>query len=245
MKKKIIALLMAVALIILATAPMLTVSAANNGLEDGIFRQVKKEGSYRITIPDEGYVVVTIKAVGKQQYDWASLTATMANHLKKEYADYTLTDSVRIYASNAETKSTRTDKIPVSKGTYFVNVFNMGFEHNGKAYIRYSFTPVTQPKNYSLAKAKTLSKSKTAVICQTPKNNFNRWFKIKLGGNKSIKFSGQNRDSYNLSVYDADYNRVSLSEFKTPKLEKGTYYVMVAMKSTFPGTASYQTIKWK
>ena len=187
---------------------------------------------YRIVIPEDGYIKISI---------YKDTGAPFVYIRKKN--DNT---SLRFIARSDISEGSNI--VPLSKGTYYLNCDE---EETG---FSYTYTKVSFPANYCRRKAVTLKKGVTVSICQTPKRNYSRWYKIRLTKKQSISFNSSvgNR----IRIYNSTLRSMSIEHagsqstryFTQEKLPKGTYYICV--KRADPGSYYssdgyyYTTLSW-
>ena len=186
---------------------------------------------YKVVAPSEGFFTVSVKK-GKS----TSFNAYLNVNKKLDPN----TDNSFYWRSNENI-----NMIPVSKGIYYF------WTQPGQT-IKYKFTKVTQKKNYCVGKALPLKKGKKEVVCQTPKYNFNRWFKISLPKKQAITLWFYEDDW--CDVYDEELNYIELEhasssspKWFTKKMPKGDYYIKVSSSgySNYNNTSYVHTLYWK
>lgn len=226
-QKKSLAVILAVLTVFFSVCVAFTATAAS--VKQGTYKKVTKENVYyKISVPGEGYITLTAKSSlnPAEEYSYASMDCELLNSKKEYVTDYS-SDSILYSYTNGH--STDSKKIPVSKGTYYVRIRSVGSTYGATNQFMYTFTSVKQPTNYCIAKATTLKASKKATVYQTPKYNFDRWFKITLSKNKRITIT-QTGLSCDFDLYNADGKKVELEyQSRTSKskikLASGTYYI--------------------
>lgn len=244
--KKLVSVLL-VFVMVFSFAPLFVYSAeAAVVLENGKFVAIAKNGYYKITAPGEGYIVATLKCTGTKSNSSANARFHFLNAKKKSFTHYAIDADLYVYKYGTGSESETTGRIPVSKGTYYVQIENRSADKGGSVLVKYTFTSIKQPANYTNTKALALKKGVATGIYQTPANNYNRWFKITLTVNAKVTFSGTNLSRYDINMYDNEGNEIEISDqFQSTKLPKGTYYVMIPTKTQAFGKAVYSTLKWK
>lgn len=133
------------------------------------------------------------------------------------------------------------------KGTYYI-------------YCSYKFKIVTKKyknsANYNAGKASSLKAGKQVVVVQTPKDAYDRWYKIKLTKTKTINFWTNNSSA--VSVLNSEGKELNTSsagknKYYTYEVQSaGTYYFCVGKDeeyndddSTYDWNGSVYTLKWK
>ncbi len=104
--------------------------------------------------------------------------------------------------------------------------------------------------NYCMGKAVTVKAGKKVEIAQTKRDNYHRWYRIKLPKTQSITFSGISE--YNFTLYDRNLNEISCSDrgsvYVTQGSQpKGTYYLEInrAYLYELSETGKYTAFSWK
>ena len=104
--------------------------------------------------------------------------------------------------------------------------------------------------NYCLGRAITVKAGKKVEIAQTKRDNYYRWYRIKLPNTQSITFSGLNK--YDFTLYDRNLNEISCSNrgdvCVTQGMQpKGAYYLEVnrAYLSDLAQKGEYTAFSWK
>ena len=213
--------------------------------EENVYTTVYNQ--YKMVIPADGYIKVNIQ--GRHDHDGIDVfrkkrvynSGKLAPHIFK--VDYT---------------DVRNGKniIPISKGTYYFEASFSGIDTDTLPF-SYSFTKTVFPANHSRAKAQTLKRGKKVEICQVPKKNYSRWFKIKLTKKQAITFwSDQGNHA---AIFNEDLERLRIKragekgiKYSTvQKLPKGTYYLRMS-RAEFQYSYSentdgyyYTTLYWK
>ena len=133
-------------------------------------------------------------------------------------------------------------------GTYYIQMYDG--KESGK--VKFSTKkPVTVNKpNYCMGKAITVKAGKKVEIAQTKRDNYYRWYRIKLPKTQSITFSGL--EQYGFTLYDRNLNEISCSKrgdvCVTQGMQpKGTYYLEVnrAYLSNLAQKGVYTAFSWK
>ena len=208
---------------------------------------------YRLVIPADGYI--KIKMGGKNDYNGIH----GYKHPKAYYyANNKSGDFIQIplfFTLEMEDIENGRDIIPLSKGTYYFDAYCISNNAADTMPFSYSFKKASFPANYCRAKAQTLKRGKKAEICQIPKKNYNRWFKIKLTKKQAITFWSDNGD--HAAIFNEDLERIeikragekSIKYSTVKKLPKGTYYLRMARCSShiYPDdeNSCYTTLYWK
>lgn len=157
--------------------------------------------------------------------------------------DYSIGDSFLGF----EKQSTGTKGVVLYPGTYFLRMYD-GKE---KAQIRITKKTVKSmnKSNYCLQNAITLKAKKKAEFAQTRKNNYYRWYKIKLKKTQTVSIVG-NIDWYDL--YDSNFNEIHCSRtgddvIKTDGMQSpGTYYlVLYDYISSLIRAGKYYRVYWE
>ena len=196
---------------------------------------------YKMVIPADGYIKVKMKANSDYDDIWI--------YRKKRVYGGDNSRSALLYFEYKTIKEGM-NKFPISKGTYYL-VGSSGMKFS------YSFKKTAFPANYRRAKAQTLARGKKAEICQVPKKNYSRWFKIKLTKKQAITFwsdQGYRVDIFDENLHHVDIEHAGLKSTKyytRGKMPKGTYYLR--MRDADPDYISeekwygyyYTTLYWK
>lgn len=215
--------------------------------EETVYTDVYNQ--YKLVIPADGYIRVNMKG----RNDTGSINGFSKT---KAYYDKHSYELIPIYFSlHQEDIRNGKNIIPINKGTYYIEVYFAG-DGTDTLPFSYSFKKVAFPANHSRAKAQTLKRGKKVEICQLPKKNYSRWFKIKLTKKQAITFWSDQGD--NVVVFNEDLERLSIKRAgeksikysTTQKLPKGTYYLkMKHARSYFisgiNGGCYYTTLYWK
>lgn len=187
---------------------------------------------YRIVIPEDGYIKISI---------YKDTGAPFVYIRKKN-------DNNNIRHITRSDISAGSNILPLSKGTYYLNC------DEDETVFGYTYTKVSFTANYCRKKAALLKKGATVSICQTPKRNYSRWYKIRLTKKQSISFNssaGNLIRIYNSKLKSLDIEHAgsqSTRYFTQEKLPKGTYYIFV--ERAYPGSYSsyegyyYTTLRW-
>ena len=235
--KKILCVMVTVALVFAFVCPVSTADAATKSIKEGVWKNIKSTSNYyKVVVPGEGYVTLSAKNTkgGIAFFDFLNS--------KKEF----FSDPETVYSTNGKVDNI---KVPVSKGTYYIRLNDDSyFGLGGYAYAKYTFTSIKQAKNYCMGKALTLKPGSFKKIYQTPKYSFDRFFKIKLDTAKKITVKSKSE----VLIYDIEGNTVSTTDdfdnnnmriYKTKKLKAGTYYLQVQY-SYYDVTSIYK-VKWQ
>ena len=133
-------------------------------------------------------------------------------------------------------------------GTYYIQMYDE--KEWGKVLFSTKKAAAINKPNYCISKAVTIKAKKKVEIAQTRKNNYTRWYRIKLNDTQSITFSGLSE--YNFTLYDRNLNKISCSDrggvCVTEGLQpKGTYYLEVdrAYLSDLMQKGQYTVFSWK
>jgi hypothetical protein len=150
--------------------------------------------------------------------------------------------------------------VTLKKGTYYVEMYDTWYGSRSatgsKVKVSWSAVSKINKDNYCRSKAIALKANTIAYVAQTPDNDYDRWYKIKLtktqkvtiltpyGSNSMITLFSPNYQTYTFNVAD------STQKVTADKLPAGTYYVRV---STFRPSGSYTynvlgrylAFKWK
>jgi len=203
------------------------------------FTQKSSEGYVynKITIPNDGYITVTVEKSNKADYAWIDLYDS-----KKSYAGDILynSDDKKVVAN-----------YPVRKGTYYLK----GSAYNNYKY-KWKFTKAVNKNNYCASKAISLNANKEVVVVNTVKDAYDRWYKIKLTKKKSIDFwltrAGGSGYVYlyddEMEQLDTVYDDDDDCYYTRNKLAKGTYYVRLVPAHYYNNKnnkANLISFKWK
>ena len=133
-------------------------------------------------------------------------------------------------------------------GTYYIQMYDR--KESGKVLYSTKKTAAINKPNYCVSKAVTVKSGKKVEIAQTKKDNYTRWYRIKLKDTQSITFSGLSQ--YDFTLYDRNLNKISCSDrggvCVTEGLQpKGTYYLEVdrAYLSYLMQYGKYTVFSWK
>lgn len=241
-KTKLFAALFAVILAIAALCPMLIANAATvKTIAAETYVKVSSDKYlYKITVTKEGYITLYGKVTKKTSYAYGHCDFRLLNSHKEEFSE-NYPDYVYVSSGN----KTDSLKYAVSKGTYYIQPSNYYNSDNSVTVsVKYKFTAVTQPTNYCVGNAKSLSAGTVSKIYQTPKKNFDRWYKITLSSNKKVTVT---TDMY-CKLFDDRGNEISLeyssSKYSSKiKLAKGTYYIK-AYEYDEPFHSACYSLKW-
>ena len=196
---------------VIALKPNVSVTQRKNDTkktDDGTSRTVYY---YKAVAPSEGYFTVTVK-----------------KGLSKNNAQLKIYNDLGPKPiGNFKDKQDVVRVLPVSKGALY-------FRASSGNTIDYKFTKVVQKNNYCRAKALPLKKGKKETVCQTPKYNYVRWFKINLTKKQKITLYCSGRS--HASIFDDGLNSVHSSSISTSntmwaiertekKMPKGSYYI--------------------
>ena len=117
-------------------------------------------------------------------------------------------------------------------GTYYIKMY----DETEKTQIKVSSKAVNtiNKPNYCLSQAITLKANRKANYAQTYKNNYHRWYKIKLTKRQAIKFYCEYKSILRIQydLYDSNFNEIRTSYtdygFKTDGVQStGTYYLVI------------------
>ena len=219
---------------VIALKPKVTVSQRKDNKKKTASGTNVTEYYYMADAPSEGYFTVTVK-----------------KGTSKSNAQIKIYTEPRSCIGKYEGKKGVVRVLPVSKGALY-------FRAASGNSIKYTFTKVVQKEeNYCKAKALPLKRGKKVFVCQTPKYNFIRWFKIKLPKKQKITLYCTGKS--HMSIVDTSLNSVYSSEVSTSdkewtvertdkKMPKGTYYIRVysALTLYFDSSGYYaSTLYWK
>ena len=137
----------------------------------------------------------------------------------------------RIYSLlDSDDATSGSDGVVLYSGIYYIK---MG-DWDEKASVRFTqrtANTINKP-NYCKNKAITMKKNKKYMVSQTKKENYKRWYKIKLTGSQIISITGYGYNSY--ALYDKNLNRINCKvNEKTAtistrgKQPSGTYYFVI------------------
>ncbi len=242
-RKKSLAVILAVLTVLLSVCAAFSVSAAS--IKAGTYTKVTKETYYKISVSGEGYITLSGKSSKSSSggYSYASMDCELLNS-KKEKVSYYSTDIYTYSGGNP----TETKKIAVSKGTYYIHVRSVSASGGGANYILYTFKSIKQPTNYCVAKATTLKRATKTTVYQSQQYNFDRWYKIKLTKNQKVSITYSSSAS-DFKLYNAEGEQISLDysnkTYKSKiKLASGTYYICYRAMYNFTRT-DFTTFSWK
>ena len=137
------------------------------------------------------------------------------------------------------------------KGTYYLKMYDWDKKVKVK-FTSKEVAPINKP-NYCMSKAINLKAGKTATYAQTRKNNYPRWYKIKLTSPQTIKvyYTYRYIMHLNYELYDSNFNEIRTSRtdygFQTDGVQaKGTYYLVTKNYiSDVLTTGRYCSLYWK
>lgn len=186
------------------------------------------ETLYKITIPRNSFVKIELSSSGKDHRDIYLLDKS------KQYV-------TTIWKENGYQSP---EYCVLPEGTYY-----LGTGYNGVK-CKYLTFKYTNPGNYCAAKAISLKSGKTIYTVQTPKYNYDRWYKIKLTKKQVITF--WSNSEYSATLYDAKLKPVNIVQdsakkyYTYAKQKKGTYYVRISSLA-YEGIemGGVITFKWK
>lgn len=187
----------------------------------------------KITVPNDGYITITVEKNSKSDYVWIDLYDSKKSYIAEP-----------VY--NSDDKKVVVN-YPVRKGTYYLE----GVGYRAYKY-KWKFTKTVNKTNYSASKAISLNANKEVIVVNTPKDSYDRWYKIKLTKKKSIECWITGNDS--AYIYDDELESVEMRYdsdekcyYSSKKLAKGTYYVRIAANHYFNSRnkINMTTFKWK
>ena len=245
-----IALLVAVILPFAAATPAHAKTLATTGT----WTTCKPDTWYKISVPSEGYLEVSADAGFTAGGSGDIFDLVITDGKSTDSTTIETLETLQNYSSSE--KRTVTKKLAVSKGTYYLKFTGLYYNFSSQQ-VKCTFTSITQPKNYCIAKAKTLKRGKTTTIYNTQKYSFDRYFKITLTSAKKITIT-RNTIAYGahssfgaVKLYDSyghaiklDNSAVATQFTTTSKLAKGTYYIKVPRASGSMNSGTIQKISW-
>ena len=138
--------------------------------------------------------------------------------------------------------------LALSKGVYYVEVFQMG--RSGNAKVKFTVQRAVNKKNYCRTKALALAARKTVKIAQTVDHCYDRWYKITLKEKKKVTI--KTNSTMHVGFYDAKLREIECTKTATTfvtqsKLSKGDYFILVTGVPENVNTlgGEYITISWK
>ena len=167
---------------------------------------------YKLSVPGEGFITLSIK---KGKKAGSSLTY----NLYREPGE-----PIPFCADSIAGKGKADIRIPMDKGTVYLKT-------TAGNKVKWKFTKVAPPSNYSPQTAMSLKKGKKVTVCQSPQCSFNRWFKVTLTNNQKLSFWAEAGKV--VKVYDEDFAECSVKhagaqslKYSTAaSLKAGTYYL--------------------
>ena len=233
-----IGVLVALLMIVLSAT---TIMAASNEKKLAANKWVttKEDTYYKVTLKNDGCITLSASIASKKTW----MAIDMYKKVKGKYVYV----SMPVYTE----KKSKTQKFAIEKGTYY-------FKVEGVKKIKYQFVKEPYKTNYCAGKAIELKKNKTIDIVNTPKNTYDRWYKIKLTKKQVLKYwvTDANGVTVDVVVYDSNMAPIDMigdnkdyTLFRSrEKLKKGTYYVCISgylKDSAIENRATYTTFKWK
>ena len=169
------------------------------------------------------------------------------------FADKDCDEEIRNMSYNLGTHGI--DGVALYKGTYYLRMF----DDNAKSQIKITKTKINNinKPNYTPSKAIQMTKNTRYEFIQTNKENYNRWYKIKLTKSQVINIYGEVMDDWNYGfyrLYDNNMNEIKCKfsyekqMIKTiGKQKKGTYYLMFDWEGfdTVGEQGRYYRIYWE
>ena len=190
---------------------------------------------YKLSIPGDGFITLTIRGKSGTRFCY--------------YLFRKLSKASSFCFDAFVVKGKTAIQIPMDKGTVYLSA-TQGYK------VKWKFTKVAVPSNYSPDTAMSLKKGKKIKVCQTPKYSFDRWFKVALTKKQRITFWAE--AGRQVSVYNEDLDETydveragsqSLKYCTSESLEAGTYYLcMSEMDNTSYGYNErfyYSSFYWK
>lgn len=133
-------------------------------------------------------------------------------------------------------------------GTYYINMYDG--KESGQVKFSTKKAVIVNKPNYCMGRAITVKAGKRVEIAQTKRDNYYRWYRIKLSNTQSITFSGLGQ--YDFTLYDRNLNEISCSNrgdvCVTQGMQpKGAYYLEVnrAYLSDLAQKGEYTAFSWK
>lgn len=255
--KKLVSMLLAVLMLVTVAMPV-TASAAVNYVIKNLNAGTWVGQSYKYngqTGIHYTYYKITVDKAGELDFSYKG----------DEYGGITiynsksdLVNSGTKYSRTYLSANTKNKNIAVEKGTYYLNVSSGSW--------KYTFKAAVNKDNYRMGKALALKAGATVRICQSPKMNYGRWYKVTLTSKKKLYYAtnygtgnvgSYDSNAYLIEIYNASGKRIETvkngSEIKyctKAKLAKGTYYIYVKSNPVYAGDRAYAfgnvvTLKWK
>ena len=238
--RKLVALMLAV-LLLLAALP-----AA--GLADSFkVQSLKLNQWYNLRPYSDNMTIYKLKVTGDTivSFSWKGIKADTWAYLGI-CRDKSCNDGIA-YRSISEAAS-GSDAFVLYSGTYYIQMYDRKESGNVKFSTKKAVT-VNKP-NYCMGRAITVKAGKKVEIAQTKRDNYYRWYRIKLSKTQSITFNGI--DHYDFTLYDRNLNEISCSDrgdmCVTQGMQpKGTYYLEVDRASLYElaQKGEYTAFSWK
>ena len=236
--RRFIALLLAI-LLLLAAFPAASLAESYKIQTLNLNQWYKLQGNpteiYKLKVT--GDTIVSFSCKGIKADTWAGIGI---------YRDKSCNDSID--SCGIDEAASGSGAFVLYSGTYYIYMYDE--KEVGKVKFSTRKTAAVNKDNYCLGKAISLKAGKKAEIAQTKKNNYHRWYRIKLAKTQSITFSGMSQ--YNFTLYDRNLNRLSCSDqgdvcVTQGRQPKGTYYLEIdrADLSDLMQRGRYTAFSWK
>lgn len=239
--RKLVALMLAV-LLLLATLP-----AA--GLADSYKVQpLKLNQWYSLRDYSSSMTIYKLKVTGDTivNINWKNIKTNSNYAYLSINRDKSCDDTIA--SSGIYDTSSGTLGFVLYSGTYYIRMYDG--KESGKVKFSTKKAATVNKPNYCMGKAITVKAGKKVEIAQTKRDNYHRWYRIKLPNTQTITFSGLRQ--YNFTLYDRNLNEISCSNrgdvCVTEGLQpKGTYYLEVDRASLYElaQKGKYTAFSWK
>lgn len=239
--RKLVALMLAV-LLLLAALPVA-------GLADSYkVETLKLNQWYALDDSSTNNPIYKLKVTGDTivSFNWKGIKANDTSAHVFLYRDTSCNDQIG-YRDISQTASGSGGFVLYS-GTYYIWMYDN--KESGKVKFSAKKAVTVNKPNYCMSKAITAKAGKRVEIAQTKRDNYYRWYRIKLPKTQSITFSGLDR--YDFTLYDRNLNEISCSDREnvcvTQGMQpKGAYYLEVhrAYLSELAQKGEYTAFSWK
>ena len=239
--RKLVALMLAV-LLLLATLPVA-------GLADSFKVQTLKLNQwYNLQDYSSNMTIYKLKVTGDTivSINWKNIKTNNNFAYLSINRDKSCNDTIA--SSGIYDTSSGTLGFVLYSGTYYINMYD-GKESGQVKFITKKAVTINKP-NYCMGRAITVKARKKVEIAQTKRDNYYRWYRIKLSNAQSITFSGLRQ--YDFTLYDRNLNEINCSNrgdvCVTQGMQpKGAYYLEVnrAYLSELAQKGKYTAFSWK
>ena len=192
--------------------------------------------------------IYKLKATGDTvlSFNWKNIKSNTSSSIRL-YSDRTCNDQIAVEWIDAASGSSA---FVLYSGTYYIQMYDE--KESGKVRFSTKSASAINKPNYCMSKAITVKAGKKVTIAQTKKENYHRWYRIKLPKTQAITFEGVKQYDFDFTLYDRNLNEISCSyrdnAYVTQGLQpKGTYYMEVdrAYTSELAQKGQYISFSWK